>query len=369
MTSGTCGRAATCVACALMKNCFVLFSLAALTACGWAPNSPSTPDAFAGESLTAMTVIPYFDRICGARSDGTVLCVDAPATIADPQPILAPLGDKVVQLPAPASRLAAGGNAVCALLGDASVWCWADDWTANAPVEIGTGVSQMAISADGLVCLLATSGGVTCLGNDGTPFQSDRLPGVGAVALGGHRAVSIALGDAALFVALDDGSVVTWDTGKSALSVAGTPVDGVSNAAALTAGGPVSGGSGEHACALLADASLVCWGRNDDAELGTGSASAPSATAVPVNGTRGVAQVTAGVAHTCARLEDGTIDCWGASGEFACTKNPQTGDFYSPVPRVVPNVANAVDLEAGEVVNCALDARGTITCWGGDHHR
>jgi hypothetical protein len=352
-----------------MKNCLVLLVCAALAACGWAPNDPSTPAPFVGQKLTAMTVIPYFDRICGARADATVLCIDAPTTIADPESLLAPLGHRTVQLPAPASHLAAGGNAVCAILGDDSAWCWADDWTPNAPVEIGTGVAQMAIGAGGLVCLLATSGGVTCLENIGTPFQSDVRPGMGSVALGGHRATSIALGDESLFVALDDGSVLAWDTTTSPLSVAGTPVAGVSNAVAVTAAGPASGGSGEHACALLADGNMVCWGQNDDAELGSGTASSPSSTALAVNGANGASQVTAGVEHTCARLRDGTVSCWGASGEFACTKNPRTGDFFSPVPQAVPTVTNAVDLQAGEVVNCALDAQGTLTCWGGDHQR
>jgi alpha-tubulin suppressor-like RCC1 family protein len=351
-----------------MKTSLIL-SVFALTACGWAANAPSAPDAFAGETLTAVTVIPYFDRICGAREDATVECVDAPATIADPYPILAPLGDKVVQLPSPASRLAAGGNAVCALLGDASVWCWADNWEANSPVEIGTSVTHMSISVDGLVCLLGASGGVTCLGNYGQPFQADLLPGVGAVALGGHRAVSLALGEGSLIVALDDGTVLTWNTSTASLSVPGTPVIGVSNAVALTAASAFSGGSGEHACALLADKTVVCWGQNDNGELGTGSASAPSAVALGVVGVRGATQVTAGAEHTCARLEDGAVVCWGASGEFAGTTNPKTGDFFSPVPMSVSHVTGAVDLQAGEVVNCALDAHGAVTCWGGDHHR
>jgi len=158
----------------------------ALTACGWAPNHPSTPGSFAGEPLTAVTVIPYYDRICGARSDATVSCVDAPSTIADPYPTLAPLGDVTVQLPRKVARLTAGGNAVCSLLEDASVWCWAVR-TPSAPSEIAAGVADVSISVDGLVCLLAANGGVTCLGNYGTPFQADNLPGVGPVELGRTR--------------------------------------------------------------------------------------------------------------------------------------------------------------------------------------
>ncbi len=278
MTFGTGAAATSSRTVAVMKT--LVFLVATLAACGWAPNSPSTPSAFSGEKLTAITVVPYYDRICGARLDATVLCIDPPTTIADAHPILAPLGDKVVQLPTTVTQLAGGGNAVCARLDDASVWCWAE-YVANDPIEIATDVAKMSISPDGLVCLLATSGGVTCLRNDGTYFQADMVPGVGPVELGGHRAVSVALGDHSLAVVLDDGTVMTWDVSKSSLSVAGTPVAGVSNAIAVSGGGPVTGGSGEHLCALLADATLACWGQNENAELGTGTATDTPRNAVP----------------------------------------------------------------------------------------
>jgi hypothetical protein len=345
----------------------LVFLVASLTACGWAPNDASTPTSFAADSLTAMTVLPYYDRICGARSDATVTCIDAPTTITDPIPILAPLGETVVHLPNTVTQLAAGGDAVCARLDDASVWCWGVQ-TPGEPTQIGSGIASVTISVGGLVCLLATSGNLGCTWNEGTAFQGERFPGAGPVDLEGHRAVSVAIGDPSLVVALDDGSIVTWDVTQS-MSVPGTRVPIVTNAVAVSAASVFSGGSGEHICALLADATLVCWGGNDNAEVGIGSASGPVGEPARVLDVQGATQVAVGAEHTCVRLEDGTVKCWGASGQFACTKNPRTGDFFSATPQIVPNVARARDLQAGEIVNCALDEKGTISCWGGDHHR
>jgi hypothetical protein len=82
---------------------------------------------------------------------------------------------------------------------------------------------------------------------------------------------------------------------------------------------------------------------------------------MPVLGVAAYAQVAAGSSHTCARLRDGTVSCWGASGLFADRK----GD--SGVPTQVFGIDATTDVAAGTVVDCAL-ASGALTCWGGDHY-
>jgi alpha-tubulin suppressor-like RCC1 family protein len=82
---------------------------------------------------------------------------------------------------------------------------------------------------------------------------------------------------------------------------------------ALTSATSVSAGA-SHSCAVLADRSVRCWGRNDSGQLGNGIAGG-SAVPVFVVGIPPVAWVASGAAHTCAALADeDRIVCWGANG-------------------------------------------------------
>ncbi len=68
---------------------------------------------------------------------------------------------------------------------------------------------------------------------------------------------------------------------------------------------------GAHTCAIAADETVLCWGANDDGQLGTDGAS--SSIPSPVPGLTKVVQLAAGASHTCARHEDRTISCWGGN--------------------------------------------------------
>ena len=62
--------------------------------------------------------------------------------------------------------------------------------------------------------------------------------------------------------------------------------------------------SGErHACALLGNGTVRCWGNNASGQLGDATTT-QRATSVPVSGLAGAVSITAGRYHTCARLAD-----------------------------------------------------------------
>jgi alpha-tubulin suppressor-like RCC1 family protein len=72
--------------------------------------------------------------------------------------------------------------------------------------------------------------------------------------------------------------------------------------------------TGEHACVLTAASGVACWGRNDEGQLGNGSAGAAfrSGTPVPVTGlSSGVVAVVTGYNHACALTTGGAVKCWG----------------------------------------------------------
>jgi len=117
-----------------------------------------------------------------------------------------------------------------------------------------------------------------------------------------------------------------------------------------------------HSCARLFDGSVRCWGANDSGQLGNGTAS-DSATPVPVPslGTD-VAEVSAGDLSTCARKTDGTLWCWGnnVSGQLG---DGTTDSAFVPVQ--VASLGNQVaEVSAGDLFACARKTDGTLWCWG-----
>jgi alpha-tubulin suppressor-like RCC1 family protein len=139
--------------------------------------------------------------------------------------------------------------------------------------------------------------------------------------------------------------------------------------AALAAGGPsalassqraiVAGGS--HTCLLDAGGSVQCWGANDFGQLGDGTQT-DRLSPVPVAGLPGhVEALAAGLAHTCALMDGGAVDCWGDN------RYGQLGEgtiISRSTPTPVMGIAGAVAITAGSFHNCALMADGSVECWG-----
>ena len=97
----------------------------------------------------------------------------------------------------------------------------------------------------------------------------------------------------------------------------------------------ISGG-GSHACLLRADGAVLCWGRNDDGQLGDGTRTPRS---VPVRVLDDAIALAAGERHTCAVRAGGTVACWGADdtgqlgdGGGTPTGSPRPPSRPSPAP-------------------------------------
>lgn len=166
--------------------------------------------------------------------------------------------------------------------------------------------------------------------------------------------------------ALKDGGVFCWgengfgELGGGTVGEASTKpirVEGLRDVVAL-AGGRF------HSCALFENGTVSCWGRNDAGQLGSGAKEWQSTKPMPVKGLRDVVMIAAGVAHTCAALQDGTAVCWG-DNQFGRLGNGSSGSHAKePVP--VSNLRDVVELAAGMNHTCARHANGTVSCWGGN---
>ena len=127
---------------------------------------------------------------------------------------------------------------------------------------------------------------------------------------------------------LDDQTVKCWgrnDSGKLGRGGTNTPgrpamtpdtVAPVNLGPGRTAKAISAGGT--HTCALLDDRSVRCWGEAGAGQLGYGNTedigddeTPGSAGPVDVGAGRTVAAISAGDVHTCARLDDGSVRCWG----------------------------------------------------------
>lgn len=145
-----------------------------------------------------------------------------------------------------------------------------------------------------------------------------------------------------------------------------------------------------HACALLLDSTVKCWGDNAMGELGDGTLN-DSAIGSLVKGLTGVIEIVAGNKHSCALKNDGTVWCWGSNtqaqlalaspGTTSGASGPMdwgvvdldgpgfhqppafSGPNASLTPVQIPGIAGASSLAAHGTRTCAV-ASGEVRCWG-----
>jgi len=156
-------------------------------------------------------------------------------------------------------------------------------------------------------------------------------------------------------------------------SVPVTVVDPANTANALTGIARIAAGL-NHACAVLTDGTAKCWGFGYYGQLGnntTTDSKVPVTVVDPANTANtltGIASVSAGDSFACAVLTDGTARCWGLN-IFGKLGNNTTTQSKVPVTVVDPaNTANALTgiarISAGFNHACARMTDGTARCWG-----
>ena len=190
--------------------------------------------------------------------------------------------------------------------------------------SLGTGRTAVAISAGQYhSCAILDSGSVSCwgygiegqLGNGGTSQQNS--PTLTSSLGTGRTAVAISAGGIHTCAILDNGSVSCWGEGsKGRLGNGGTSQQ---NSPTLTnslgtgrTAVAISGGA-KHTCAILDSGSVSCWGDGAIGILGDGGTSdqhSPTLTSSLGTGRTAVA-LENGHAHTCAILDDASMKCWG----------------------------------------------------------
>jgi alpha-tubulin suppressor-like RCC1 family protein len=239
-----------------------------------------------------------------------------------------------------AKAISGGAFHTCAILDDDSVRCWG--YGGNGRLGYGDTRNIGRERADP---------------GDPNELPTPRLPvdtpaTIGPVDLGSHDGVpytakAISAGYGHTCAIRDDDRLLCWGyNGRGRLGYGNQVAVGDSESPGSV--GPVSLGVGrtaaavdagdQHTCVVLDDGAVRCWGDNAFGQLGypgtpvtgraVGDNELPSAVApVDLGGVRAIA-ISAAQEHTCARLQDGSVRCWGygSAGRLGLCNEKTIGD-------------------------------------------
>ena len=323
----------------------------------------------------AVTVGAGGSHSCASLMDGTVKCWGAndSGEVGDGSFTTRTKATPVVSL-SNVDRVLGGGGHSCAWLKDKSIRCWGNngygelgDGTNQSsslprPVTLSTAPSSFELGGS-YSCAIVNGAGM-CWGS-GQTLATD-------VGNGQSGLYGIARGDNHACAILSDRSVKCWGAsnmqgqlGKGDMMDPPSPTDifdtGVRNAAKIYI-------TGDSTCALLMDGTASCWGRNNANWFGIQGATNPVLSPQPVVGLTGAVSLGFRRAGSnddgiCARKSDATVACWGAN------TYGQLGDgtyIGKTAPTTVPGVTGVVDVAVGGYHACAAKMDGTVMCWGAD---
>ncbi|MBL7663503.1 MAG: hypothetical protein JNM93_00105 [Bacteriovoracaceae bacterium] len=131
---------------------------------------------------------------------------------------------------------------------------------------------------------------------------------------------------------------------------------------------------GNHSCSILASGDVKCWGANTSGQLGLGhtiNVNLPSAAGIVDLGGVKAVQLTAGLSHTCALLENSQVKCWGSNtfGQLGYGDTIINPMITSPASVGYVSLGeNAKKIFAGTNYNCAILASNNVRCWGDNQY-
>ena len=268
-----------------------------------------------------------------------------------------------------AIQISNGGHHSCAIMEDTntaehSLYCWGDnsygqlgietssgdqppEMTIPTHVDLPAGRSPVSVSLGGIystdsTCVILDDGTGMCWGGNeegqlgvGTAGGNRTLPTPISILPQNRTLAAIATGDLHACAILDNGSVGCW--GKNHIGQFGDGTTDSSTSFKYTSLPPgrtaisIDVGA-EHSCSILDDNSSVCWGNNTDGQIGDGTTYnrlTPTYVTTPVGQT--FSTISTGLDHTCGVLSNGSLYCWGGHEEGQLG----LGQYDSDIPAYV----------------------------------
>ena len=331
---------------------------------------------------------------CALRDDGTVACWGSNSwgELGDggtaPHARAALVVDGATRLPMNGfTQIATGSTASCGLR-SGDVYCWGSmNGGAAQPypakVAVGAPVKAIATKSEFACALLDTAQrSVRCWGRNvngqlGDGTRTDRVAPADVVITerdGSHSLLAdvkqIAAGSDHACAVLDDTSVACWglnwagELGNATFTDSLSPVAVVDDTPGLPRLGDVESVTvnGLHSCVKFASTWFVaCFGNNSQGQLGDPAVTIAKAAANHLM--LGVSTIEAGEESTCAMLADHRLACWGGNG-YGQLGNGSTTRAYTPT--IVTALPKITSLSVGTYHACAVLQDTTVRCWGRD---
>lgn len=265
------------------------------------------------------------------------------------------------------TRVFGGNESTCVLIGDGFLKCWG----ANDRGQLGYGHTNT-------------------IGDD-EPASAGDLVDVGG------KVTRVAMGSSHVCAVLEGGLVRCWGhgnkgrlgggntggntclDGQQKFSCSANPVCCIGDDEVPSKAPPVDLGAKavdiiagmSHTCALLETGSVRCWGDGYLGQLGISSTKIVGDDEKPYGSAAlggSAATIWGGPNHTCAILLGGGVRCWGYEGPklgLADGICDSLGDDELPFVKPFLNVGgNPLSMSLGMEVTCALMDGGAVKCWG-----
>ncbi|HTV18143.1 MAG TPA: protein kinase [Polyangiaceae bacterium] len=283
---------------------------------------------------------------CALHDDGHVACwgrnargeIGRATPPFSPQPLDVPGIER-------ATSLAVGRQHTCAVLDGGAVHCWGANFSAQLgrppseqgepPAEVlGLPPARDVFAGGANTCARLRDGTLRCWGanESGQLVSADRTPSSAPV-------------------------TITLPAGEELIQLS------LSNNDRAGSQNPDRARLASFMCAAVRSGAVYCWGNNYTAQLGDGTRDNRAAP-TRVIGIDDAIQVAAGDLHACALHRTGAVSCWGRN-EFGAVGDGSMGPTLVRTQPVIPGgIERAVGLALGRAHSCARLRDGAISCWG-----
>ena len=238
----------------------------------------------------------------------------------------------------------------------------------GTPVEIAAGFHHTCSIMDDYSLYCWGDNFYGQVGNNGTLGGADEDVGYPThIPLPHNRtAIAVNLGGNSGCTILDNGSGMCWGLNDQGQLGDGTQTDRnvPTPITAIPANRTLAAlaVSTQTTCAILDNGRAVCWGLNDVGQFGDGTfTNSTSASYVSLPANRTAIAIDSGREHACAILDDNSAWCWGKNLDGQLGDNTTN---WSNVPVPVAGNHSFSAISTGYYHTCGILTNASVYCWG-----